>query len=180
MNQSPGHLLRLAYRTASRIVHNQLLAEEAGEQALHRLTLLLLAGEPLEKPEAWLRTAARNSACAMLRRGWARTRALDDDGLDAPLARTDAAAIAPAGTPAVMPDRDQLRALLGGVLTPRQRQALDAALSCRTMIAAARDCHMTPRDFRRNLQAISRRARRHLDLKDLQHRYGWLPAPRAG
>ena len=56
-----------------------------------------------------------------------------------------------------------VRERLGTELTPRQRQALDAAMTCNSTRAAARDCGMQPRDFRRSLGSISRRARRLLE-----------------
>jgi len=55
------------------------------------------------------------------------------------------------------------RSGLRKALTPRQRDALDAAISCNTMRAAARTCGMQPRDFRRSLGSIGRRARALLD-----------------
>jgi hypothetical protein len=58
--------------------------------------------------------------------------------------------------------RDRLRAAVRSALTPRQRDALDAALTSRSTREAARSCGMRPRDFRRYLAAISRRARQRL------------------
>jgi tagatose-1,6-bisphosphate aldolase non-catalytic subunit AgaZ/GatZ len=51
--------------------------------------------------------------------------------------------------------------LLEMALTSRQRQALEAAMTCRTTSDAARCCGMQPRDFRRHLLAITNRARKH-------------------
>ncbi|MGE3172614.1 MAG: hypothetical protein AB7O97_08295 [Planctomycetota bacterium] len=146
-------LLHLAYRAAARIVHNRLLAEEAGERAVHRFTLAVLSGAPPDKPEAWICTVARRSACAILRTGWSRTLPLVDEQA---LAATTGDGEAGRAT-------ERIRGLVGGALTPRQRDALEAALTCRTTREAARTCRMEPRDFRRYLQAISRRARQRLD-----------------
>jgi hypothetical protein len=52
-----------------------------------------------------------------------------------------------------------IRESLQTALTPRQREALDAAMTCNTIRAAARTCGMAPRDFRRSLGSISRRAK---------------------
>jgi len=147
----PHKLLHLAYRAASRVVHNRLLAEEAGERAVHRFQLALIAGRPPDKPEAWVRTVARRSACAILRTGWSRTQPIleDDAFVDGPAAEA-------------WRRGDRLRALLARELTPRQHAALEAALTCRTTRDAARACGMEPRDFRRYLAAISRRARLRL------------------
>jgi hypothetical protein len=144
-------LLRLAYRTASRIVRNRLLAEEAGERAVHRFHLSVIAGNPPARPEAWVRTVARHSACAMLRTAWYRTLPIAED-----LDTVDRRRAAPSRR------GEQLRALLDRALTPRQHAALEAALTCRTTIDAARACGMEPRDFRRYLAAITVRARRRL------------------
>lgn len=149
-NLAPHRLLSLARRAAARIVRNPVLADEAGERALHRYQLALLAGQVPSRPEAWIRIVARRSACALLRNGWARV---------LPLAEAGRVAEPPAG-PAGRPSGDDLRRLLDQVLTRRQREALEAALTCRTVRAAARACGMQPRDFRRYLAAISRHGRR--------------------
>ncbi len=154
----PARLLHVAYRAAARIVHNQVLAEEAGERAVHRFQLAVMAGQVPDKPEAWVRTVARRSACAILRNGWARMQPIADEcwvAADA-LAEGDRLRQHRAG--------DGLRTVLGSALTPRQRDALEAALTSRTTRAAARSCGMEPRDFRRYLAAISRRAKRRFDV----------------
>lgn len=56
-----------------------------------------------------------------------------------------------------------VRENLQTALTPRQRDALDAAMTCNTTRAAARTCGMQPRDFRRSLGSISRRAKALLE-----------------
>lgn len=153
----PTRLLHVAYRAAARIVHNQVLAEEAGERAVHRFQLAVMAGQAPDKPEAWVRTVARHSACAILRNGWARTQPIPEESW------TAAAHVAEGpGDDAPNPVSlgDHLRTVLATALTPRQLDALDAALTCRTTRDAARACGMEPRDFRRYLAAISRRARR--------------------
>lgn len=150
-------LLQLAYRTAARIVRNPVLAEEAGERAVHRLLLATLSGRAPQKPEAWIRTVARRSACAILRNGWARMQAIPEDDVipdEHPGARSRRR------TP------DEVRSLLLDRLTARQRQALDAALTCPTTKDAARSCGMQPRDFRRYLAAIARHAHRELGHPD--------------
>jgi DNA-directed RNA polymerase specialized sigma24 family protein len=149
-------LLHLAYRVAGRIVHNKLLAEEAGERAVHRFQLAVIAGHAPDKPEAWVRTVAKRSACAILRNGWSRTQ---------PIAEEQALADRDAET---WRRGDRLRLLLERALTPRQQAALEAALTCRTTRDAARTCGMEPRDFRRYLAAISRRARRRLEEPEQQ------------
>lgn len=152
----PMRLLCIAYRAASRIVHNQVLAEEAGERAVHRFQLAVIAGQAPAKPEAWVRTVARRSACAILRNGWARVQPMADAAKVAADARGELE-WPPVGLPG-----ERLRVMLLAALTARQREALEAALTCRTTRDAARECGMEPRDFRRYLAAISRRARRHL------------------
>lgn len=149
MMQDPHSLLPTAYRAAAQVVKSPIMAEEASERAIHQLTLAILEGSPPQSPKAWLRVVARRSACALLRSEWARTKAMD---------LTDVA----------MPPRDYpecedhtlwVREHLQVALTPRQRDALDAAMSCNTTRAAARTCGMEPRDFRRSLGSISRRAK---------------------
>jgi hypothetical protein len=127
-----------------------MLAEEAGERALHLLTLSLLEGSPPEHPKAWLRSVARRSACALLKSDWAKTRGIDD----AELQQRQAPYPEPRHA-----GHDFVREDLGGHLTTRQQAALAAAVSCNSTRAAARSCGMQPRDFRRSLQAISRKAR---------------------
>lgn len=144
-------LLRLAYRTASRIVHNPLLAEEAGERAVHRLQLAILAGQGPDRPEAWIRTVARRSACAILRNGWSHVQQIHNEPVN------DEEGVERRGRL-----RDELRSVVGPALTRRQRDALEAALACRTTRDAAKTCNMEPRDFRRYLDAISRRARQQM------------------
>ncbi|MFK7739561.1 MAG: hypothetical protein AB8H80_04490 [Planctomycetota bacterium] len=149
----PHSLLPLAYRAATEVVRSPILAEEASERAVHQLALAMLEGDPPDQPKAWLRVVARRSACALLRSGWARTKAMDLAEVASPYPQQD--------------ERQQrsswVREQLGTELTPRQRQALDAAMSCNTTRAAARNCGMQPRDFRRSLGSISRRARRLLE-----------------
>lgn len=150
MLPDPHSLLPVAYRAAARVVRSRLMAEEAGERALHLLTLATLNGCPPHQPEAWLRVVARRSACAILRSEWARTESVGHDAIQARQA----------------PYREPRRFLgdfvcetLHAALSPRQRQAMDAALHCNGTRAAARHCGMQPRDFRRQLGAISRKAR---------------------
>lgn len=148
----PTRLLRLAYRAAARIAKNRLVAEEAGELAVHRYQLASLAGHRPARPEAWISTVARRNACAILRNGWARMQPI--------YAADEVADPGPSGD--VGWNGDRLRCALRSVLTARQRDALDAALSCRSTREAARACGMAPRDFRRYLDAISARARSRL------------------
>jgi len=159
MLQDPHSLLPVAYRAASQVVQSPVLAEEASERAIYQLTLACLEGSPPQSPKAWLRTVARRSACAILRSEWARTQAMDLEGV-AGNQRTASAA----------PDQSAwVRENLEPVLTPRQRDALRAAISCNTTRAAARSCGMEPRDFRRSLTSISRRARQLLRHDPLVH-----------
>ena len=146
-------LLQLAYRTASRIVRNPVLAEEAGERAVHQLLLAILSGHVPDQPEAWVRTVARRSACAILRHGWARVQ---------PIPEEDCIADDQPGSRSRRRTPDEVRELLDRALTTRQTEALDAALTCPTTKDAARTCGMQPRDFRRYLAAITRRAHREL------------------
>jgi DNA-directed RNA polymerase specialized sigma24 family protein len=149
--QDPHELLPLAYRAASRVVRNQVLAEEAGERAVHLLTLAVLDGAAPKFPKAWLCTVARRSACALLRSEWARTQSIHYDDLvrrEAPY-RLDR-----------RPQVELVRERVEDTLTPRQKAAFHAALSSNTTAAAARRCGMPVRDFRRSLGAITRKARR--------------------
>ena len=154
MPLDPHSLMPIAYRAASQIIRSPVLAQEASERAIHQLTVALLEGAAPDSPEAWLRTVARRSACAILRSEWARTRATDLDGV---AAQPRTAGVRP-------PEQsDWIREHLEAVLTPRQRDALRAAISCNTTRAAARNCGMEPRDFRRSLRSISQRARQLLE-----------------
>ncbi|MBX3464646.1 MAG: hypothetical protein KF830_15865 [Planctomycetes bacterium] len=174
MLHDPHALLPIAYRAAARVVRSRLLAEEAGERALHLLTLATLRGTPPDQPEAWLRVVARRSACALLRSEWARTRSLAQEEIQAQPAPF---------RPPRSPLGDLVRDRLATDLSPRQRDAIDAALHCNGTRAAARQCGMQPRDFRRYLGAITRKARSKLaaDLADetfaddaaVQFRLGW-------
>jgi hypothetical protein len=148
----PDHqtLLPIAYRAAAEVVRNRTLAEEAGERAFHLLAIATLQGHPPEHPRAWLRSVARRAACALLKSSWARTRTMDASDLQlfpAPYRAPRAVGI------------DELRESLEDRLSPRQTQALDAATHCNGTRAAARSCGMQPRDFRRQLVAITRKAR---------------------
>jgi DNA-directed RNA polymerase specialized sigma24 family protein len=150
MIQDLHSLLPIAYRAAAQVVHSRLLAEEAGERALHLLTLSLLQGEPPEHPKAWLRSVARRSACALLKSEWGKTKAVDSTSLQqqqAPYSEPRDASL------------DRVRETLEQSLPPRQQAALRAAVSCNGTRAAARTCGMQPRDFRRSLTCISRKAR---------------------
>ncbi|MBL8754703.1 MAG: sigma-70 family RNA polymerase sigma factor [Planctomycetes bacterium] len=151
MHTNPHQLLPHAYRAASQVVHNRLLAEEAGERAIHLYTLAILHGHPPEHPKAWLRSVARRSALALLRSGWTRTRSSAPDEI--------ADRQAPYHTPPTS-GVTFVREALPDTLTARQREALAAAMSCHSTRAAARTCDMQPRDFRRFLSAISRRGKR--------------------
>ena len=150
----PHSLFPVAYRAAAQVLRSRLLAEEAGERALHQLTLATLQGCAPHHPEAWLRVVARRSACALLRSEWARTPAIAYDDLQEHQA--------PFREPRAF-GGDQVRERLKESLSPRQREAIDAALSCNTTRAAARSCGMQPRDFRRYLGVISRKAKRALE-----------------
>ena len=157
MPMDPHSLLPVAYRAASQVVRSPVLAQEASERAVHQLTLALLDGAPPDSPEAWLRTVARRSACAILRSEWARTRGTDLDGV----------AARPRTSGSRPPEQsDWIREHLEAALTPRQREALHAAISCNTTRAAARSCGMEPRDFRRSLRSISQRARQRRFERD--------------
>jgi DNA-directed RNA polymerase specialized sigma24 family protein len=151
MHSNPHLLLPHAYRAASQVVHNRLIAEEASERAVFLYTLSILNGCPPDHPKAWLRSVARRSALSLLRAGWARTRSVDQGDMNKRQA------------PFHLPrDADTLfvRERLPASLTPRQKQALAAAVSCPSTRAAARTCTMQPRDFRRYLDAISRKGKR--------------------
>lgn len=156
MLDNPHSLLPVAYRAALQVVRSPLLAEEASERAVHKLTLAMLDGSAPHSPKAWLRVVARRSACALLRSEWARTRCVDLAEVAEPRCSYSAGD--------ALRDRDHwVRESLTTALTPRQQQALSAAIGCNSTRAAARSCGMQPRDFRRSLGSISRRARRLLD-----------------
>lgn len=142
--------LRAALHAAGQVVRCRVLAEEASERALHLLTLAHLHGRPPVHPHAWVRRVAQRAACGLLRSEWGRTRRVDEAVLQAH-----------ACTAPTTPGRtlEQLQAALEPALTPRQRQALAAIRTCNGTRAAARSCGMDPRDFRRSLLAISRKAR---------------------
>ena len=163
----PHALLPIAYRAAARVVRSRVLAEEAGERALHLLTLAVLNGSPPEHPKAWLRSVARRSACALLRSDWARTRAVD--GVD--LQSRPAPYRLPRGE-----GFDFVRERVAEGLSPRQQAAFDAAVTCNGTRAAARSCGMQPRDFRRYLGAISRKARRALASNPIADAFADDPA----
>jgi DNA-directed RNA polymerase specialized sigma24 family protein len=135
MIQNPYDLLSIAYRAANRVVQNPVLAEEASERAVHQLTLIMLKGCPPDEPAAWLRCVAKRSACALLRSDWARTRTMDVGDAPSP------------------PPRE-----------PKAPEALDAVIHGNTMRAVARTCQMQPRDFRRSLSSIGRKARKLLAM----------------
>ena len=155
----PNDLLPIAYRAASAVAHSPFLAEEAAERTVHLLTLAVLNDTPPAHPKAWLRVVARRSASALLRSEWCRTRSVPHDEM----ARHQAHYQSPpdAGT-------EFVREHVAEVLSPRQKDALMAALSCNTMRGAARSCGMPPRDFRRYLDAIRRKAQRALETHPLE------------
>jgi DNA-directed RNA polymerase specialized sigma24 family protein len=148
--EEPHKLLPIAYRSASRILRNPLLAEEAGERAVHQLVLALLHGTPPHHPAAWIRVVAKRSALALLRSDWVRTPALDPEviaDVQAPYRRNRHA------------EASLVRERVEPTLPPRQRAALAAALSTSTTRDAARSAGMQPRDFRRHLARIQAKAR---------------------
>jgi hypothetical protein len=150
MDWNPHDLLPVAYQAALRVVRNRVLAEEASERALHDLTVAVLQGHAPAHPKAWLRQVARRAACTLLRSDWGRTRGVDHTALqDRPAEER----------PPQPADLDCVRDALGPSLSPRQRDALQAARCCSGTLAAARSCGMRPRDFRRSLLAISRKAK---------------------
>lgn len=155
----PQKLLPVARRAAAAIVNSGVLADEAGERAVHQLTLATLAGHPPRNPEAWLRVVARRCVYSLLRKGWGFTQPLEPTS--EPLSREGLLPENPferrnRGTDFV---REQVR----GRLSHRQQEALEAALSCRSQRAAARSCGMQPRDFRRSMSSITRKARELLE-----------------
>lgn len=146
----PHKLLPIAYRSASRVLRNPLLAEEAGERAVHLLVLAVLDGTPPHHPAAWIRVVARRSALALLRSDWVRTPALDPEvmaGVQAPYRQSRHF------------EASLVRERVEPRLAPRQRAALDAALTTSTTRDAARSAGMQPRDFRRHLARIQKKAR---------------------
>ena len=153
MISDPYSLLPTAYRAAIAVVNSHVMAEEASERAIHQLNLAILSGCPPDSPKAWLRVVARRSACALLRSEWGRTKAMD------------LSEVADNNRPEARPTShcSWLRECLPRALTPRQKDALHAALNCNTTRAAARACGMEPRDFRRSLGSISRRAKSALE-----------------
>lgn len=152
----PVRFLRIACRAASRVTRNHRVIEEAAELAVHRLQVAMVQGANLDHPEAWLCTVARRNALALARTNWAKAQTIPDEDIPIP-------------EPIPFPwTRERLRCAIRSVLTPRQREALDAALSCRTTRDAARSCKMSPRDFRRYLTAICERARKRLDREPMR------------
>jgi|SRR5712671_6373581 len=150
MHDPTSRLKEIAYYTATRVLHNPMLAEEAGEEALHRFTLAVLAGRTPACPDAWIRVVARRCATG-LARGPARMLPLEHDPARAEEVRDGS-------SPREV--FDHLQARIQTLLTQRQRAALTAALTCKTTRSAARSIGMTPRDFRRYLAIIGRKARR--------------------
>jgi DNA-directed RNA polymerase specialized sigma24 family protein len=145
---NPHALLPIAYQAAARVVRSPLLAEEASERALHLLTVACLQGAAPQNPRAWVREVARRSACALLRSGWARTEPLNERDLSRPQRYRQSE-----------PLGDWVRECLGCSLSHRQQAAWTAALSSNCVRAAAKSCGMQPRDFRRSLSRIGRKAR---------------------
>jgi hypothetical protein len=90
---------------------------------------------------------------ALLKSGWARVRSRRPEDLasvQAPYERSPHSGA------------EQVRDRLWAELSPRQHEALTAAIQCKGTREAARTCGMAPRDFRRQLDAITRKARRHV------------------
>lgn len=147
----PDLLLRLARAVASRVIKNPILAEEAGERAVHKLLLLSLSGRLPHTPEAWVRVVARRFAQSLRRRRRPKQVAIDLDLLPQP----DLDADRPHGI-------DSLVQQLQGLLTARQAEAVQAAISSRSMRDAARSCRMSPRDLRRSLGLVGEKCRAQL------------------
>ena len=144
----PAKLLPVARRAAATVVRSGVLADEASERAVHQLTLATLAGRPPHNPEAWLRVVARRCVYSLLRKGWGRTLPLES-GSHA-VAREPAHAESPQ-TEGRARGTDFVREHVQATLSPRQQDALHAALTCRSHRAAANSCGMQPRDFRRSM-----------------------------
>ena len=162
MMPDPKSLLPVAYRAASRVAKSRLLAEEAGERAFHLLTVATLRGRAPAHPERWLCVVARRSACALLRSEWGRTQALDlDEIIDMPAKFRQPRSFGV----------EVVREHMQDGLSPRQWDAVDAAMGCNTTRGAARCCGMDARDFRRSLNAISRKARRTMAQRVIRDRF---------
>lgn len=150
----PEPLRRLAYHTAGKFLAPPVLAEEAGDQAIHLLVLQCLEGFAPRCPEAWIRVVAKRVAIGVRRSGWTRNLPLEEHQLacdplgEAPHAR-----------------HDLLWDEVADGLTPRMREALWAARTHRLTRQAAAACGMRPRDFRRSLRSICKRARRLLEAQ---------------
>lgn len=156
----PKKLLPVARRAAATIARSGVLADEAGERAVYQLTLATLAGNPPANPEAWLRVVARRCVFSLLRKGWGLTLPLET-GSDA-VARESPPSDA-TGAERSRCSTDFVREHVHDRLSPRQQDALQAALTCRSLRAAARSCGMQPRDFRRSMSSITRKARAALE-----------------
>jgi hypothetical protein len=152
-------LQTLAYQAASRILRNPVLAEEAAERAMHQFTLTVLGGRVPDCPPAWVRVVARRFASALLRNGWSQTVPLQEE-----------VCAARENVSARHAQVDELCQQIEPQLTPRQREALSAAVTNHTTRGAARTCRMEPRDFRRYLATISRKARRCLGVEAAESR----------
>ncbi|MEY3160936.1 MAG: hypothetical protein RIT25_927 [Planctomycetota bacterium] len=150
----PEPLRRLAYHTAGKFLAPPVLAEEAGDQAIHLLVLQCLEGFAPRCPEAWIRVVAKRVAIGVRRSGWTRTLPLEEH-----LLATDPFA------EAAHTRRDLLWDEVADGLTPRMREALWAARTHRLTCQAAAACGMRPRDFRRSLRSICKRARRVLETR---------------
>lgn len=147
----PESLRRIAYHTAGRFLAAPVLAEEAGDQAIHLLVLQCLGGFAPRCPEAWVRVVAKRVAIGVRRSGWTRTLPLEEQQL-----------AAEAGADSAHAHHDLLWDEVADGLTPRLREALLAARTHRRTRHAAAACGMRPRDFRRSLRSICKRARRVL------------------
>ncbi len=150
----PEPLRRVAYHTAGKFLAQPVLAEEAGDQAMHLLVLQCLAGLAPRCPEAWIRVVAKRVAIGVRRSGWTRTLPLEEDQVACDVRCESRHA-----------RHERLWDVVADGLTPRMRDALWAARTHRLASQAAAACGMEPRDFRRSLRSISRRARRLLDAR---------------
>ncbi|MFM1874083.1 MAG: hypothetical protein RL398_3505 [Planctomycetota bacterium] len=147
------HMLPAARRAASRVCKSPLLADEAAERALHQLVLVTLAGRPPQNPTAWLCVVAKRTAIALARRGWGTNTPEDfePEGREAPPWDPDRSRRR-------HQEADMVREAVAARLSSRQLQGLDAALSHRSLRAAAASCDMRPRDLRRVLGVVTRKA----------------------
>ena len=137
-------------------LHDDALATEVADGALHSLVLEILSGALPDHVEAWITTVVDRREADLLRTRRHDIRLLSGFQLD----RLRAPDPEPSPIAAWRARLDALEPALRTLLTPRHARVYDALRSAPTIAEVARRTRLTPGQVRRVLAAIAKKARK--------------------